>query len=324
MKLLSILFLWIGVMAICHPLHAQNAIYVCNTAGQVLRYDLAAHTYRYVQGFPGNNQDIACDAGGRFYGSVELAMDLWQDSLLVLIRSDAYGTYIYSVNKSEAVGDHYKGYTACLSYRNLGSLPVAAAGDICFLSPATAYYSAIDNHVYELTFGPGLDTLLAVDDRGQVAGMGQLFGMARISLTGCASRAALLCFDVHRVSLVDPATGNVKFLSSNDSIFVLGAASWGDAAMPDPWPQVQAINLVTPNGDGRNDALAFSYPMDRQGFRIDIRNRYGNLVFSSGDPAFLWPEPSSAPLPGIYYYSLSYQADCVPPSRQQGWVEVAR
>ncbi|HXC04737.1 MAG TPA: gliding motility-associated C-terminal domain-containing protein [Bacteroidia bacterium] len=84
----------------------------------------------------------------------------------------------------------------------------------------------------------------------------------------------------------------------------------------------QLPNIVTPNGDGRNDAVDFG-TYGFTGMNLRIYNRWGQAIFESSDPHCVWkPECSS----GTYYYIVSYQ-DCESSSRSktlQGYVMVIR
>jgi gliding motility-associated-like protein len=84
-------------------------------------------------------------------------------------------------------------------------------------------------------------------------------------------------------------------------------------------------NVLTPNGDGMNDALAlkFSYPLaDVSGFHLMVFNRWGRKLFDGSDPATGWvPDQASG---GTYYYTIDY-SDCAGrPQHYTGWVDVVK
>ncbi|MGK0407267.1 MAG: hypothetical protein ACJAZH_001086 [Roseivirga sp.] len=63
-------------------------------------------------------------------------------------------------------------------------------------------------------------------------------------------------------------------------------------------------NILTPNGDGINDAFCFENFASYEGcFSISVLNRNGIPVFRSGNPTDCW-RPSSLPA-GVYFYKLS-------------------
>ncbi|QHT68052.1 hypothetical protein GXP67_16090 [Rhodocytophaga rosea] len=67
-------------------------------------------------------------------------------------------------------------------------------------------------------------------------------------------------------------------------------------------------NVITPNGDGANDA--FFQPQFKEGtcignfHSIRIYNRWGKMVYSSSDPAFAWTAQGMPT--GYYYYEIRY------------------
>jgi gliding motility-associated-like protein len=67
---------------------------------------------------------------------------------------------------------------------------------------------------------------------------------------------------------------------------------------------VIAPNVVTPNGDGKNDELFFQNLHDYPGSSLNVYNRWGNLVYTSPDYQNNWkPEV----VDGVYYYVLVVQ-----------------
>lgn len=51
---------------------------------------------------------------------------------------------------------------------------------------------------------------------------------------------------------------------------------------------IDAPNAITPNGDGRNDVFTISLSEQVQEFKIEIFNRWGQLIFKSNDQYFTW------------------------------------
>ena len=81
---------------------------------------------------------------------------------------------------------------------------------------------------------------------------------------------------------------------------------------------LQRYNLITPNGDGKNDYWALTgIPPDNCEIyfkSVEVYNRWGALVFESHDKYFKWyPDVSD----GVYYYSIDYHV-----KKYAGWVEV--
>jgi gliding motility-associated-like protein len=64
---------------------------------------------------------------------------------------------------------------------------------------------------------------------------------------------------------------------------------------------VVAPNVVTPNGDGKNDELVFQNLLDYPNSQLTVYSRWGNVVYSSGDYHNDW---RPAVVDGTYYYVL--------------------
>ncbi len=62
-----------------------------------------------------------------------------------------------------------------------------------------------------------------------------------------------------------------------------------------------APNVVTPNGDGKNDELFFQHLSDYPNSSLNVYNRWGNLIYSSTDYQNDW-KPNV--VDGTYYYVL--------------------
>ncbi|MDE6308013.1 MAG: gliding motility-associated C-terminal domain-containing protein, partial [Bacteroidales bacterium] len=72
-------------------------------------------------------------------------------------------------------------------------------------------------------------------------------------------------------------------------------------------------NVFTPNGDGYNATFRALPNQYVEGFRIDIYNRWGNPVFSSGDPKFEWNgrmggDGKDCP-DGVYFYVVEFTVE---------------
>lgn len=63
-----------------------------------------------------------------------------------------------------------------------------------------------------------------------------------------------------------------------------------------------APNVVTPGGDGKNDKLEFTNLDDYPNSRLEVYNRWGNLIYESADYHNDW---SPKVEDGVYYYVLS-------------------
>lgn len=71
-------------------------------------------------------------------------------------------------------------------------------------------------------------------------------------------------------------------------------------------PDLVLPNVITPNGDGINDALCFEAFQDLENcFELSVYNRIGRQVFHSFQPGQCW-QAREVPA-GVYYYILRYQ-----------------
>ena len=65
---------------------------------------------------------------------------------------------------------------------------------------------------------------------------------------------------------------------------------------------IENINIVTPNNDGTNDFLSFQYLDFYPNASIQILNRWGQLIFESGDYQNNWNGADYTE--GTYFYKL--------------------
>lgn len=76
-------------------------------------------------------------------------------------------------------------------------------------------------------------------------------------------------------------------------------------------------NLITPNGDEKNEYLEIGNILPHT--KLDIYNRWGNLIYSNGDYKNHWQDVNS----DVYFYHISNtQFDCV--NEYKGWLQVVR
>ncbi len=81
------------------------------------------------------------------------------------------------------------------------------------------------------------------------------------------------------------------------------------------------VNLITPNGDGKNDYFYLKdLPEGNCSYfftKIEIFNRWGGKVFVSDDPAFQWDAKNNPS--GMYYYRVNLNKDDI-----YGWINVVK
>lgn len=66
--------------------------------------------------------------------------------------------------------------------------------------------------------------------------------------------------------------------------------------------EVKTPNIITPNGDGKNDALAFQYLEFYPQNELKVLNRWGSVVFEQASYANTWEGGDLTE--GVYFYTL--------------------
>lgn len=81
--------------------------------------------------------------------------------------------------------------------------------------------------------------------------------------------------------------------------------------------QVEISNLITPNGDDKNDTFENPYKTSNP-FQFEVYNRWGALVYSDQNYQNNWGNTAE---PGLYYFLLQ-DKDCS--INEKGWIQVVR
>jgi len=135
--------------------------------------------------------------------------------------------------------------------------------NLTWTNPNTTCANTDDAIRYNVWFAPDVDQETALLTTNEGANNITFVHSIEEGLAGC-----------YEVSAID-SNGNESLRSNKICV--------------DNCPQYELPNVFTPNGDGFNE-LFVPFPGWRFIDRIDIQifNRWGNLVFSSTDPAILW------------------------------------
>ena len=89
--------------------------------------------------------------------------------------------------------------------------------------------------------------------------------------------------------------------------------------------EVMPPNFFTPDGIGVNDVYDIGNP-SRNGFHLEIYNRWGELMFDTFDPAIRWEGTYNGKIcpEGVYYWIVFYE-DCTgTPAEDHGFVHLMR
>jgi gliding motility-associated-like protein len=91
-----------------------------------------------------------------------------------------------------------------------------------------------------------------------------------------------------------------------------------DSVFVEPFPKLDIPNVITPNGDGFNDAFVIDN-LSTGFWTLSIYNRYGNQVYYS--PAYTNDWDGDGLSPGVYYYSLQHTFI---EESYKGWIHLIR
>ncbi|RFZ86011.1 hypothetical protein DYU05_01180 [Mucilaginibacter terrenus] len=91
---------------------------------------------------------------------------------------------------------------------------------------------------------------------------------------------------------------------------------------PDPSGLIKVPNIITPNGDGKNDVFEVKGISSFPGSRLLIFNRWGNEVYKSEDYSNNWDASGLAE--GTYYYLLELKTGAAKPTAYKGWLYINR
>lgn len=81
--------------------------------------------------------------------------------------------------------------------------------------------------------------------------------------------------------------------------------------------QVEIPNIITPNGDGKNEAFVVNY-IGELPLQLSIKNRWGGQVFQSTDYQNNWSPTNLSS--GVYYYELTTPKQCV----YNSWLQIIK
>ncbi len=87
-------------------------------------------------------------------------------------------------------------------------------------------------------------------------------------------------------------------------------------------------NIITPNGDEKNDAFVFTTDCGYDQFRLQIFNRWGKTIYTTSTPAWNGITGTDANASGIYYYSIEYSHAGAHGRKitenRKGWIHVVK
>ncbi len=72
--------------------------------------------------------------------------------------------------------------------------------------------------------------------------------------------------------------------------------------------QIEIPNIITPNGDGKNEAFVVNYEGEKP-LQLSVKNRWGGTMFQSTNYQNNWSPTNLSS--GVYYYELTTLKQCV-------------
>ena len=109
--------------------------------------------------------------------------------------------------------------------------------------------------------------------------------------------------------------GNYKFIYTN-------ASGCADTVQIFVLDQINIPNIITPNGDGKNDVLTIAGLSSYPNSQLIIFNRWGNEVYRSDNYLNNWDGKGLAE--GTYYYILNRRDENGSITTFKGWVYLKR
>jgi gliding motility-associated-like protein len=123
---------------------------------------------------------------------------------------------------------------------------------------------------------------------------------------------------------LNASTGAVDLANSSVGNYTITFTSAGRCTSTTAFQVVDKLvfpNVITPNGDGQNDALRPRLFIV-SGYRLAVYNRWGRRVHESNDAAQGWTAADNSP--GMYYYRVDY-SDCTGVFHTlKSWLEVIK
>ncbi|UKN00423.1 gliding motility-associated C-terminal domain-containing protein [Paracrocinitomix mangrovi] len=71
-------------------------------------------------------------------------------------------------------------------------------------------------------------------------------------------------------------------------LILLSSIVFAQTDVSDCMDNIKVPKSFTPNGDGANDVLKIEFPCPAKKFEFQVLNRWGQVIYSSKNPAFEW------------------------------------
>ncbi|MCC3160590.1 gliding motility-associated C-terminal domain-containing protein [Hymenobacter sp. 15J16-1T3B] len=124
--------------------------------------------------------------------------------------------------------------------------------------------------------------------------------------------------------VVDASTGVVDLTASNEGSYTVSYTTANGCRTTTSLKVEKAVvytNIITPNGDGKNDELRLVMP-NVTDFSLQVFNRWGKRVYTSKDVSKGWTAASSPA--GVYYYLMEYTNCQGRRESYKNWLEVVK
>ncbi|MGV3611429.1 MAG: gliding motility-associated C-terminal domain-containing protein [Fluviicola sp.] len=319
-------------------LFSQESCFI-STGNQLFTVDLANCTSQFIGTTGPVLTDIALTPSGSLYGIS--FFDFYKinsstGSTTLISNIDTFGSgfnslvgyndeYVLAVRANTGL---YKIHTATGDTTLIGFIGYGPAGDITRYKD---YYYMAESSNKLIRFK--LDIENSIISNIEVVGTmntadNAVYGVITVGDANCEENdLKMIAFEGFTIYTVDPTNANCTVLCPSSS----GINAFGAASAVETKPQIldgelKIPNIFTPNNDGIND---YFEPVILHGIselRVDILNRWGNLVYSnSAVTNFKWnglTNDNQMCSEGIYFYKIFYTDYCNKESIVTGFIQL--
>lgn len=317
-------FFLIMMMVCVHlPAHAQNRLYSSGSTNDLISFESDCTTE--MLGTYTTFVDIAVTPNGTLYGiafGLLLRIDPATTSYDTIGPLRNNGTIFSSVGLVALDNDYLLGeyYDSLVKIdvtsgeaETLGLIGHYCSGDFAFFQNKL-YMSSVTGYLIKMQLDPVDHHIVSVKNVGPLT---TRFGHSVYALftayEGCSGDKALFGIEENKVYKIDTTNAHATEVCYFDN----GHGSMGAASLYDfdtEKHRPAAPNIFTPNNDGLNDYFRLGVlAYVQSNFEVNIYNRWGQKVYSSGDPGFMWDGTNSSgnnAAEGVYFYMVSYLNYC--------------
>lgn len=276
----------------------------------------------------GGATDLALTPSGKLYGTnFDVLLEIDTVDATTTFIAYLFGGLSSGINNLTALNDDfllaisdtelYRINTSNGDKVLIGSDPLLSqvSGDLTFYK-GYFYFTKIGKELARLKINHSMTELISVESVGIMnTELDFAWGLITIGSSDCTSdNLKLIVFESGMIYEVNPENAHCTvYCDSFYNTSLTGAASKTESSFQIATSEVIMSNVFTPNGDGINDFLNPTSIVNTSEFAISIMNRWGNIVFESSDPDFMWngtSKNSEECSDGVYFYRINYSDMC--------------